>query len=249
MAACAATLKKLTFELGGNDPAIILPGSDISKLAPQIFDIWLDNCGQVCTTIKRLYVHESQYHEMVEKLSDLAKKATATLGDGLQPGTQIGPLNNKGQLELVSDLVDDARQSGAKIVAGGQRAFPTGAPNGYFYEPTVVTEVDDKARIVVEEQFGPFLPVLSYSDVKDAVRRANDSEFGLGGSVWGPDAQEAARVLSELEVGIAWLNCHNAGNIHTPWGAVKLSGLGVGGDAVMNSLKEYTEMKTVWLPK
>jgi len=245
----SATLKKLTFELGGNDPAIILPGADISKVAPEIFDIWMFNSGQVCTTIKRLYVHESQYDEMIERLADLANNAKAALGDGQNKATKYGPLNNKAQLQLVIDLVEDARKAGAKIVTGGQRAQPAGVENGYFYEPTVVADIADDARLVVEEQFGPVLPILKYTDVEDALRRANDSEFGLGGSVWGPDAKEASNVLSRLDVGIAWLNCHNAGNIKTPWGAVKLSGIGVGGDAVVNSLKEYVDMKTVWVPK
>merc|ERR1711972_562241 len=117
---------------------------------------------------------------------------------------------------------------------------------GFFYEPTVIADVADTARVVVEEQFGPVLPVLKYSAVEDAVRRANTTEYGLGGSVWGPEP-EASRVLSMLEVGIAWPNCHNAGNMHTPWGAVKQSGLGVGGDATLSSLKEYVEAKTVWI--
>merc|ERR1719188_2378175 len=154
------------------------------------------------------------------------------------------------QLERIEDLVADASRVGAKVKAGGKRASPPGVENGgFFYEPTVVSDVSDDARLVVEEQFGPVLPVLKYSEVDDAVRRANDSDFGLGGSVWGPDAKEASKVLSELDVGIAWLNCHNSGNICTPYGAVKLSGVGVGGDAVINSLKEYTDMRTVWLPR
>merc|ERR1719382_842003 len=167
----------------------------------------------------------------------------------MQASTLYGPMNNKAQLKLVEDLAEDARQSGAKVLAGGRRAAPSGVENGYFYEPTVVADIDDQARLVVEEQFGPVLPILKYSDVEDALQRANDSEFGLGGSVWGPDDREASKVLSRLDVGIAWLNCHNAGNIETPWGAVKLSGIGVGGDAVVNSLKEYVDMKTVWVPK
>merc|ERR1712190_388097 len=119
-----------------------------------------------------------------------------------------------------------------------------GVENGYFYEPTVVADINDDARLMVEEQFGPALPILKYSDVDDALQRANNSEFGLGGSVWGPSDKDAARILSSLDVGIAWLNCHNAGDIHCPWGAVKLSGIGIGGDACLKSLKEYVDMKT-----
>merc|ERR1719188_2964055 len=130
------------------------------------------------------------------------------------------------QLERIEDLVADASRVGAKVKAGGKRASPPGVENGgFFYEPTVVTDVTDDARLVVEEQFGPVLPVLKYADVADAIQRANQTEFGLGGSVWGPEA-EASEALSRLEVGIAWLNCHNAGNVHTPWGAAKQSGLG-----------------------
>eukprot|EP00746_Dinoflagellata_sp_MGD_P090760 gnl/MRDRNA2_/MRDRNA2_35873_c0_seq1.p1 gnl/MRDRNA2_/MRDRNA2_35873_c0~~gnl/MRDRNA2_/MRDRNA2_35873_c0_seq1.p1 ORF type:complete len:815 (-),score=151.05 gnl/MRDRNA2_/MRDRNA2_35873_c0_seq1:112-2220(-) len=251
MASCADTLKKLTLELGGNDPAIVLPGANISKIAPEIFQNFNFNSGQVCTAVKRLYVHESQYDEMVQQLGELAKQARNQLGDGMKASTMYGPINNEMQLKRIEALVDAARRSGAKIVVGGRRANPSESgiadDRGYFYEPTVVTDIDDNEQLVVEEQFGPVLPVLRYVDVDDALRRANDTEYGLGGSVWGPNPDEASAVLDRLQVGIAWLNCHNAGNMHTPWGAVKQSGIGVGGDASAIALKEYADVKTTWV--
>jgi len=181
----------------------------------------------------------------VDKLVSLATEAKSFMGDGMKESTGLGPINNEMQLRRIEELVENARQSGAKIAAGGQRATSADTRAGFFYEPTVVTDIDDDARLVSEEQFGPVLPVLKYTEVDEAIQRANRTEYGLGGSVWGPE-KEAAKALSKLEVGIAWLNCHNAGNMHTPWGAVKQSGLGVGGDATKIAMKEYVEVKTTW---
>lgn len=247
MATCAGTLKKVSLELGGNDPAIILPGSDIQKIAPTVFDKAMFNTGQVCIALKRLYVHSSQYEEMVESLGKKAK--TVKLGDGMVAGTQYGPLNNKMQLERVEMLVNDAKASGARIVAGGERVQPTGNKDAYFFAPTIIADVSDSAKVVCEEQFGPALPVLKYDDVDDAVSRANDTEYGLGASVWGPDVKEAAAVGARLQAGSIWLNTHlgSGMDIEAPFGGIKQSGIGTeaGGK---KWLKSFCDEKYLYIP-
>ena len=182
MATGAGTLKKVTLELGGNDPAIVLPDVDIKDAAPKIFQGAMNNTGQVCVAIKRVFVHESQYENMVDAMKEQAAKALPTFGDGLEEGTRFGPINNRMQLARVSELVEDAKASGARVVAGGNTFSPNGK-NGFFYEPTVLADVQEGVRIVDEEQFGPVMPLIKYTDVDDALERANATDFGLGGSV------------------------------------------------------------------
>jgi len=183
-------------------------------------------------------------------LEVLGKKAkTVTLGDGMEKGTQYGPLNNKMQLERVEMLVNDAKSGGARIVAGGERVQPTGCADAYFYAPTIVADVSDSAKIVCEEQFGPALPVLKYDDVEDAVSRANDTVYGLGASVWGPDVNAAAAVGARIQAGSIWLNTHlgSGMDIEAPFGGIKQSGIGTeaGGK---QWLKSYCDEKYLYIP-
>lgn len=239
MASAAKTLKKVTLELGGNDPAIVLPGTDIKKAAPQIFGKAMYNTGQVCVAIKRVFVHESQYDDMVTALAAEAKKAR--VGNGLEKGIMYGPINNKMQFDRVSSLVNDAVQSGARVAAGGS---PLDKDGGYYYEPTILANVTEGMRVVDEEQFGPVLPVLKYSDVNDAVQRANDTKFGLGSSVWGPNSVEATRVGMGLDAGMTWINTHLVLPEGAPFGGVKASGVGREGGGKIG-LKEFVDMKSV----
>jgi len=247
MATCAGTLKKLVLEMGGNDPAIVLPGSDVEKIGPTLFQKAMFNTGQVCVALKRLYVHSSQYDEMVELLKGQAE--AAKLGDGMSEGVQYGPLNNKMQLERVEELVDQAREAGARIVTGGQRVQPTGAEDAYFYAPTIIADVADDARIVREEQFGPALPVLKYDDLEDAVQRANDTDYGLGASVWAADPLEAAKVGARLQAGSIWINSHLGSglDIDAPFGGIKQSGVGAGGGG-KEGLKPFCDQKYLYVP-
>lgn len=243
MASAAGTLKKLTLELGGNDPAIVLPGSDPKKFAPQIFKKAMFNTGQVCVAIKRLFVHEDQYDEMVSELASEARKAK--VGNGLQKGVEYGPINNKMQLDRVDGLVKDAIKDGAKVVAGGGAIDKDG---GFYYKPTILSNVSEGMRVVDEEQFGPVLPVLKYKNVDDAVKRANDTDFGLGSSIWGPDAKAATEVGSNIEAGITWINDHLSGGEASPFGGIKASGVGrEGGNEI--GLKEFVEIKSVRIAK
>jgi len=220
-AAAAPDLKRITLELGGNDPAIILQDVDPAAIADKLFWGAFENSGQVCSAVKRVYVHESKYDAL---LSELAQRARAVkMGSGLEAGTELGPINNKPQFERVCGLVADALKSGARAVAGG-------APrkgDGYFFEPTILADVAEGMRIVDEEQFGPALPVLTYRDVDDAVERANATMFGLSGSVWSKDSRRAADIAGRLECGTAWVNQHLDILPTTPFGGAKWSGIGV----------------------
>jgi acyl-CoA reductase-like NAD-dependent aldehyde dehydrogenase len=220
-ASAAPDLKRVTLELGGNDAAIVLDDADPAELAEKLFQGAFGNNGQICSAIKRVYVPESLHDDLVD---GLAARADATkVGDGMDPESELGPINNKPQYERVSELVAEALAQGATAAAGGG---PMDGP-GYFFKPTVLTGVAEGTRIVDEEQFGPALPVIAYRDLDDAVARANATSFGLSGSVWSSDPDRAASVASQLECGTAWVNAHLALAPHQPFGGFKWSGLGV----------------------
>ena len=220
-AAAAPDLKRVTLELGGNDPAILLDDADPAAVADKLFGAAFMNNGQVCSAIKRVYVPESLYGDVVDALA--AKASAAKVGDGFTEGVQFGPVNNKPQFERVSELVADALAGGARAAAGGK---PIDGP-GYFFEPTILADVSDGSRIVDEEQFGPALPIVKYGDLEEAIARANGTHFGLSGSVWGADAERASEVAGRLECGTAWVNTHLALAPHQPFGGFKWSGVGV----------------------
>jgi len=220
-AAAAPDLKRVTLELGGNDPAIVLDDVDPEAVADRLFWAAFANNGQVCSAIKRVYVPEALYGKVVDALADRAR--AVRVGDGAAEGTELGPVNNRPQFERVAELVDDAVRGGARAVSGGS-ARPG---DGYFFEPTILADVSDGTRIVDEEQFGPALPVIAYRDVDDAVERANATHFGLSGSVWSGDPDRGAEVAARLECGTAWTNTHLVLQPHQPFGGAKWSGVGV----------------------
>lgn len=237
----ARNLKRLTLELGGNDAGIVLPDVDPKRIAPKLFGVAFHNSGQTCACLKRLYVHESIYEELCAELAKIAKEAV--VGNGLKPETELGPVQNKAQLAYVQELAEDARAHGARILSGG-RARPG---EGYFFEPTVVADVTDGIRLVDEEPFGPILPVIKYSDIEDAIRRANASPNGLGGSIWSNDLKKAAELAMRLECGTAWVNEHGAIQPNAPFGGVKQSGIGV--EFGQHGLAEYTSIQTLKVMK
>ena len=228
----ADTLKRLTLELGGNDAGIVLPGTDIGAIAEGVFGSAFLNMGQTCAALKRLYVHESQYEDMCRHLVAIA--ARQKVGNGLDEGTSFGPIQNRDQFERVCELVEDARAAGARILCGGE-PLPG---KGYFYPPTLVADIADGTRLVDEEQFGPVLPVIRYRDVDEAVRLANASTNGLGGSVWSGDPEAARAVANRLECGTVWINGHAEVLPHCPFGGCKMSGFGV--EFGLEGLLEYT---------
>ncbi len=233
LASASSNLKRVTLELGGNDPGIVLDDVDPKDVARPIYDAAFANCGQICVAIKRLYVHESMYEAMCDALGEIAR--SVKVGDGADESVGMGPIQNSMQYERVKGILEDTRRQGARIVAGGE--VPGGG--GYFMTPTIVADIEDGARLVEEEQFGPILPVLKYSDIDDAVRRANDTRYGLSGSVWTNDIERGAEVARRLEVGTAWVNQHRIPDATIPFGGAKESGLGREYAAL--GLKSYME--------
>ncbi len=236
--AAAPDLKRVTLELGGNDPAIVLDDADPVMVAKAIFTGAFSNNGQICCAIKRVYVPDSLYNDVVD---GLAACATAVkVGDGTDPQSQLGPINNKPQFERVKELVADALSHGATAVTGGQAMERP----GYFFEPTILAGLSDGVRIVDEEQFGPALPVVKYRSLDDAIERANATNFGLSGSVWGTDVERAAEVAAQLECGTAWVNTHLGLAPSQPFGGSKWSGLGV--ENGKWGLSEFTEVQALY---
>jgi acyl-CoA reductase-like NAD-dependent aldehyde dehydrogenase len=220
-ASAAPDLKRVTLELGGNDPAIVLDDADPAVVADRLFDQAFANCGQICSAIKRVYVPEAMHDDLVERFAARAK--AMKVGDGFEEGVEMGPINNEPQYERVKELVSEAIAGGANVHAGGKAMDRP----GYFFEPTILSGVSEGTRIVDEEQFGPALPVISYRHESEALDRANATMFGLSGSVWSGDPDRAAAVASSLECGTAWVNTHLNLAPHQPFGGFKWSGLGV----------------------
>ncbi|SPA54700.1 aldehyde dehydrogenase family protein [Cupriavidus taiwanensis] len=236
MANAAKTLKRVTLELGGNDPAIVLDDAVPADIAQGIFRAAFFNAGQVCIAIKRLYIHASIYDELCAELVSLA--TGVTVGDGSDSRTTMGPLQNRAQYEKVKGILADAATKG-RIVTGGQIEDS----EGYFIRPTIVADIEEGARLVDEEQFGPVLPLIRYTDLDDAIRRANASEYGLGASVWSSDVSRAREVAERLVCGSVWINQHLDLAPHIPQAGAKQSGFGVelGGEGLL----EFTQIQVV----
>ncbi|MFJ3216764.1 aldehyde dehydrogenase family protein [Kitasatospora sp. NPDC086801] len=222
-AGAAASLARVTLELGGNDAAILLDDADVERIADRLFWAAFRNCGQVCMAVKRVYAPARLYPHVVEALAQRAK--STVVGAGLDPGTQLGPVNNAPQLARVEHYTARALADGARAVAGGHRLDRP----GHFFAPTILADVPCDSPVVTEEQFGPVLPVLPYRSVDEAVEAANATGFGLGGSVWGTDLDRAEAVADRLECGTAWINHHAELSLAQPFAGVKDSGVGVAG--------------------
>ncbi|MEM8564692.1 MAG: aldehyde dehydrogenase family protein [Pseudomonadota bacterium] len=240
MESASGNLKRITLELGGNDAAIVLPDTDVASAAPKIFATALFNNGQTCAALKRLYVHEDIYDEMCEALAAIASSVKTGDGSG---DVDFGPIQNQKQYEKVCSIAREAAESGARFLSGGE---PSSGP-GYFFPVTIVADAADDTRLVAEEPFGPILPVLKFSDVEDALQRANDSSNGLGGSVWSGDTAKASELASRLECGTAWVNSHAMIQPNMPFGGVKESGLGV--EFGRYGLEEYTNIQSLYIAK
>lgn len=237
MSSAVATLKRLTLELGGNDAGIVLPDADPKAIAEGLFWGAFINNGQTCAALKRLYVHDSIYDSVCEALVDFAR--TVPVGDGQDEANLLGPVQNEMQFNKVRDMVEDARAKGGRVLLGGT---PSNGP-GYFYPITLVADVDHGVWLVDDEQFGPVLPIIRYSDIDEVVARANANPAGLGGSIWSADAAKAKRYATQLECGSVWINKHGAIQPNAPFGGVKQSGFGVEFGA--DGLKEFTIPQTV----
>jgi acyl-CoA reductase-like NAD-dependent aldehyde dehydrogenase len=240
MRSAAGTLKRLTLELGGNDPAIVLPDVSSEALAPELFWAAFQNNAQFCNATKRLYVHEDVYDAFLAAFVAYAK--TVKVGDGADPATQLGPIQNQPQYEKVLEFIQDCKANGYRFALGGEVD-----PNarGWFIPVTLVDNPPEDSRIVVEEPFGPILPVLKWRDEQDVVKRSNNTRYGLGASVWGADLEAAQRIASQLEAGTVWINEIHQYSPHQAFGGHKESGIGC--ENSLHGLVEYTNWQTITL--
>jgi acyl-CoA reductase-like NAD-dependent aldehyde dehydrogenase len=242
MRSAAGTLKRLTLELGGNDPAIVLPDVDAKAIAPQLFWAAFQNNAQFCNATKRLYVHEDVYDEVLQELVAFAK--TVKVGDGSEADTQLGPIQNAPQYEKVVEYFDDCKRNGYRFAVGGEIDRKA---KGWFIPVTLVDNPPDDSRVVVEEPFGPILPVLKWRSEAEVIARANHTPYGLGASVWGEDLASVQRIGSQLEAGTVWLNEVHQYSPHQAFGGHKQSGLGC--ENSLHGLMEYTNWHTITLNK
>jgi phenylacetaldehyde dehydrogenase len=218
----AGTVKRLTLELGGNDAGIVLPDADPKAIAEGLFWGAFINTGQTCAALKRLYVHDAIYDAVCAELTAVAR--AMPMGNGLDEANVLGPLQNRAQFDIVATLVDAARDSGARILLGGN---PDPDRTGHFYPATLVADIHNDNPLVAVEQFGPALPIIRYSTVDEAVAMANGLDVGLGASVWSADPAEARKVAARIEAGTVWINKHGAVDPRIPFGGAKQSGYGL----------------------
>jgi acyl-CoA reductase-like NAD-dependent aldehyde dehydrogenase len=238
MESASGNLKRITLELGGNDPAIVLPDVDVPKLAEELFWAAFQNSAQFCVAAKRLYIHEDIYDELAEAL--VAFAATVKVGDGSQQGTDLGPIQNRMQFEKLKDLLADAKANGVNFLLGGD--IPEG--KGYFVPVTIIDNPPEDSRVVTEEAFGPVLPLLKFRETDDVVARANDTEYGLAASVWGKDIEAARSIAERIEAGTVWINEVHSFSPHIAFGGHKQSGIGI--ENALEGLAEYTNSQTIF---
>ena len=236
MISAADTLKRLTLELGGNDAAVVLDDVDVKAVARDIFNAAFINSGQVCVALKRLYVPDALYDRMCDEIATLASQAV--VGDGMDPASQFGPVQNRAQFEKVCQYLADAKRHGT-VIAGGE------VPDqpGYLIPLTVVRDIEDGTSVVDEEPFGPILPIVRYQHLDEVIQTLNRSRFGLGGSVWSANLVRAEAVANRLHTGTVWINQHCAFGPHIPMPTTKDSGIGV--EWGQQGLEEFTTLKVI----
>lgn len=220
MSSASRTLKRLTLELGGNDAGIVLPDVDPAQIAEGLFWGAFINNGQTCAALKRLYVHDDVYSEVCDALTAYARNIP--VGDGLDEKNVLGPIQNRMQRDKVARLTEAATSAGGRVLLGGAENS-----QGLFFPLTLIADLDNGNPLVDEEQFGPVLPIIRYSDIDGVIARANDNPNGLGGSVWSKNTAKAKEIALQLECGSAWINKHGAIQPNAPFGGVKGSGFGV----------------------
>ena len=242
-ASASEELKHVTLELGGSDAAIVCDDADLEVAAKNIAIGRFFNAGQACLAVKRVYVFDSVADELIEKVAARAKRLK--LGSGSDPSAQMGPLHTENQRREIEAQLADAVERGGKVVVGGKRPEGEQFQKGYYFEPTVVVDVPDDARVWTEETFGPLLPIARVKDLDEAIEKANSSEFGLGSSIYTRDLSKAQRAIDELEAGYTWVNAVQIAHDELPFGGVKHSGYGK--EHGTEVLDYYTEQKSVVL--
>lgn len=238
MKEAANTMKRVTLELGGKSPNIVLPDADLEKTIPGVFAGIMANQGEVCSAGSRVYIHRDIYDKVIEGLVDYAKNVK--LGSGLDPSTEMGPLVSKEQQEKVIGYINKGKEEGATVLSGGGHE-----KQGYFVEPTVFGDVKDNMSIAQEEIFGPVVVTMPFDDLDEAIERANKSNFGLAAGLWTENLKNAHYVAEELKAGSVWVNCYNVTDPASPFGGYKQSGFGR--EMGSYALNNYTEVKSVWI--
>jgi aldehyde dehydrogenase (NAD+) len=238
-AATTDTMKRMSFELGGKSPNIIMDDAQLVEAVDGAFGAIFLNQGQNCCAGSRAFVHESIYDEFVDKLSD--KAAKRKIGDPFDNNTEHGPMIDAAQYEKVMRYIELGKEQGADCVTGGKRIYD----RGFFIEPTVFCDVEDDMAIATDEIFGPVVSVLKFRDTDEVIKRANDSKFGLAAAVWTQDIDKAYTVSEGLKAGTVWINCYNIVDPAAPFGGYKMSGSGR--ELSEQALDAYTETKTVTL--
>ena len=237
MQSASGNLKRLTLELGGNDPAIVLPDVDIKDTAEKLFWAAFQNSAQFCVAAKRIYIHEDIYDALSAALVEYAR--TVKVGDGAEQGTDLGPIQNRMQFEKLRDLLGEAKAQGQRFLLGGEPE----QGRGFFVPVTIIDNPPEDSRVVVEEAFGPVLPLLKFRDVDDVVARANSTDYGLAASVWAKDTQAARKIAERIEAGTVWVNEIHSFSPHVAFGGHKQSGVGI--ENSLEGLAEYTNAQTL----
>ena len=242
MRSAAGNLKRITLELGGNDPAVVLPDVDPVKIAPQLFWAAFQNNAQFCNAAKRIYIHADVYEQVRDALVDFAR--TVKVGDGADAGTDLGPIQNRPQFDKVKEYFADSVDNGYTFALGGEIDEST---PGWFVPVTLVDDPPEDSRVMREEPFGPILPLVRWTDEADVIARANDTEFGLGATVWGKDLEAVERIGRQIDAGTVWLNEVHQYSPAQAFGGHKQSGIGC--ENSVHGLMEYTNWQTITLNK
>lgn len=224
-ALAGAHMKRITMELGGHSPVLVLPDADVARAARQLARFKIRNAGQVCISPTRFYIHDDIYTAFVDRFTE--ELANVKVGDGLDPDTQMGPLAHERRIPMMQKFVDNARSLGGKVVLGGEQI----KRDGFFFSPTVLTDIPDDALVMTEEPFGPIAPLTRYNNLDDAIARANSLPFGLSAYAFTQSLQDAHRLGTELESGMVNINHFGSSLPETPFGGVKDSGIGSEGGA------------------
>ena len=236
--------KELVLELGGSDPMIVMDDADLNAAVEGAIRGRFYNAGQTCTAVKRLFVHEKVAESFIRRLKD--RVDSLKVGNGLQDGVEMGPLNNRQQFDAISGIVREAKDLGScRVLSGGKRLTGPGFDSGYFFAPTLVTDVDRDSRLLSEEVFGPVLPVVTFPDLDTAISDANRSEYGLGASVWTGNIATVRRVFEDVNAGVVWANRHLTLPPEIPFGGVK--GSGFGRENGYKALEGYTRTRSLFI--
>jgi aldehyde dehydrogenase (NAD+) len=238
MSEASNSLKRVTLELGGKSPNIVLPDANMNKAIPGAMSGIMFNQGQVCSAGSRLFIQKKAFDNVMADLVTHSKSIKQ--GEGLNEGTQMGPLVSKEQQDRVVNYINKGKDEGAEMLTGGAHT-----DKGYFVEPTVFADVDDKMSIAKEEIFGPVVAAMPFEDLDEVIERANNTDYGLAAGLWTENVKNAHYVANRIKAGTVWVNCYNVFDAASPFGGYKQSGFGR--EMGSYALNNYSEVKSVWI--